>query len=121
MICFSFPTIQRFSTFFLYFFFYFIIIIFFNFTILYWFCHTSTCIRHGCTHVPHPEPPSHLSTFLTRTEVFSYFLNFKISVVLEIKKIRKRKQLVHDHKSMFKATKIVSMKITKFNIKNEYF
>ena len=20
----------------------------------------STCIRHGCTHVPHPEPPSHL-------------------------------------------------------------
>ena len=32
---------------------------FFYFTILYWSCHTSTCIRHGCTHVPHPEPPSH--------------------------------------------------------------
>ena len=30
------------------------------FTILYWICHTSTWIRHGCTHVPHPEPPSHL-------------------------------------------------------------
>ena len=30
------------------------------FTILYWFCHTSTCIRHGCTRVPHPEPSSHL-------------------------------------------------------------
>ena len=30
------------------------------FTILYWFCHTSTWIRHGCTHVPHPEPPTHL-------------------------------------------------------------
>ena len=29
----------------------------FYFTILYWFCHTSTCICHGCTHVPHPEPP----------------------------------------------------------------
>ena len=29
----------------------------FYFTILYWFCHTSTCIRHGCTHVPHPESP----------------------------------------------------------------
>ena len=27
---------------------------------LYWFCHTSTWIRHGCTRVPHPEPPSHL-------------------------------------------------------------
>ena len=27
------------------------------FTILYWFCHTSTWIRQGCTHVPHPEPP----------------------------------------------------------------
>ena len=29
-------------------------------TILYWFCHTSTWIHHGCTHIPHPEPPSHL-------------------------------------------------------------
>ena len=29
------------------------------FTILYCFCHTSTWIPHGCTHVPHPEPPSH--------------------------------------------------------------
>ena len=26
----------------------------------YWFCHTSTWTRHGCTHVPNPEPPSHL-------------------------------------------------------------
>ena len=32
----------------------------FYFTILYWFCHTSTWIHHGCTHVPNPEPPSHL-------------------------------------------------------------
>ena len=30
------------------------------FTILYWFCHTSTCIRHRCTRVPNPETPSHL-------------------------------------------------------------
>ena len=48
-----------------------ILILFFNlnffiyleanyFTILYWFCHTSTWIHHRCTHVPHPEPPSHL-------------------------------------------------------------
>ena len=29
------------------------------FTILYWFCHTSTWIHHGCTHVPNPESPSH--------------------------------------------------------------
>ena len=28
------------------------------FTILYWFCHTSTWICHRCTHVPHSEPPS---------------------------------------------------------------
>ena len=27
------------------------------FTILYWFCHTSTRICHGCTRVPHCEPP----------------------------------------------------------------
>ena len=26
------------------------------FTILYWFCHTSTWIHHRCTCVPHPEP-----------------------------------------------------------------
>ena len=32
----------------------------FCFTILSWFCHTSTCIHHGCTCVPHPETPSHL-------------------------------------------------------------
>ena len=32
----------------------------FYFTILYWFCHISTCIHHGCTCVPHPESPSHL-------------------------------------------------------------
>ena len=28
------------------------------FTILYWFCHTSTWIRHRYTHVPHPEHSS---------------------------------------------------------------
>ena len=28
------------------------------FTILYWFCHTSTWIRHGYARVPHPEPSS---------------------------------------------------------------
>ena len=38
----------------------FIIIIIIYFTIFYWFCYTSICIRHGCTHVPCPEPPSHL-------------------------------------------------------------
>ena len=32
----------------------------FYFTILYWFCHTSTWIHHGCTWVPHPEPLYHL-------------------------------------------------------------
>ena len=32
----------------------------FYFTILCWFCHTSTWICHGCTRVPSPEPPSHL-------------------------------------------------------------
>ena len=28
------------------------------FTVLYWFCHTSTWIRRRYTRVPHPEPPS---------------------------------------------------------------
>ena len=30
------------------------------FRILYWFCHTSTWICHGCTRVSNPEPSSHL-------------------------------------------------------------
>jgi len=33
-------------------------ILFFNFTILYWFCHISTWIRHRYTCVPHSEPSS---------------------------------------------------------------
>ena len=33
------------------------LLLFLYFTILYWFCHTSTCILHGCTCVPNPEPP----------------------------------------------------------------
>ena len=34
------------------------VILFFNFKILYWFCHISTWIRHRYTPVPHPEPSS---------------------------------------------------------------
>ena len=33
---------------------------FFHFTMLYWFCHISTWICHGCACVPYPEPPFHL-------------------------------------------------------------
>ena len=33
---------------------------FFYLTTFYWFCHTSTCICHGCTRAPNPELPSHL-------------------------------------------------------------
>ena len=32
--------------------------LFFNFTILYWFCHISKWICHSYTCVPHPEPTS---------------------------------------------------------------
>ena len=38
----------------------FLFIYLFYFTILYWFCHTSSWICHGCTHVPNSEPLSHL-------------------------------------------------------------
>ena len=34
--------------------------ILFYFTILYWFCHTSTWVCHGCTRVSNPEPPTYL-------------------------------------------------------------
>ena len=33
------------------------------FTILYWFCHTSTWFHHRYTRVPHPEPASFLPPF----------------------------------------------------------
>ena len=48
------------SSFFFFFFFEILFIYLFYFTLLYWFCHTSTWIRHGCTCVPNPEPSSHL-------------------------------------------------------------
>ena len=35
----------------------FLLLLLFYFTILYWFCRTSTCICHWCTGVPHPETP----------------------------------------------------------------
>ena len=38
--------------------FFFNFILFFNFTILYWFCHISKWIHHRYTYVPHPEPSS---------------------------------------------------------------
>ena len=50
-----------FSFFVVVFIFYFIL--FFNFTILYWFCHTSKWIRHRYTCVPHPEPSSLLPPY----------------------------------------------------------
>ena len=47
-------------------FFFFLIFIFtlFYFTILYWFCHTLTWIRHGCTWIPNHELPSNLSPYI---------------------------------------------------------
>ena len=42
--------------------FFFNLILFFNFTILYWFCHISKGIHHRYTCVPHPEPSSLLPT-----------------------------------------------------------
>ena len=44
------------------------------FTILWWFCHTFTWISHGCTCVPHPDPPlPFLSPFCTSgISLFTY-------------------------------------------------
>ena len=52
-------------------FFFIFIYLFIYFTILYWFCHTFTWIRHGCTCVPHPELPSHLK----KLHIFIYIRN----------------------------------------------
>ena len=51
------PTPIFFFFFFLFTDFYFYLFIYFYFTILYWFCHTSTCIRHGCNVFPILNPP----------------------------------------------------------------
>ena len=56
------PKVQLLTDF-LFFKFLFIYLFIFYFTILYRFCHTSTCICHGCTCIPHSEPPSHLPTY----------------------------------------------------------
>ena len=53
------PTIRKHPCLDFFFFFNFIyFILFFNFKILYWFCHISTWIHHKYTCVPHPEPSS---------------------------------------------------------------
>ena len=50
------------------FFLYTFLILFFNFTILYWFCHISKWIHYRYTCVPHPEPSS-----LPIPSLFLYF------------------------------------------------
>ena len=81
------------------------------FTILYWFCHTSTWIHHRYTHVPHPKPPSllhpptiplghpsapapskqyHASNLDWRFGNFKHYLNYNFTSIcfLFIEKIR---------------------------------
>ena len=57
--------------------------LFFNFTILYWFCHTSTCIRHRCTRVPHPEP---FSLLPPHTMPLGKVIFFKLFLKIVLKK-----------------------------------
>ena len=54
------------------------------FTILYWFCHTSTWIRHRCTHVPHPEPRSHLPPHLMFILSFPFCLETEKVVLAKV-------------------------------------
>ena len=60
-----------------------IIILFFNFTILYWFCHISTWIRHRYTCVPHPKPPFPVSSMLV--EFWVTLLEFFFSCTAHIR------------------------------------
>ena len=54
---------------------FFLIFTLFCFTILYGFCHTLTWISHGCTWVPSPEPPSHLSLHIIFLGLFQVSLS----------------------------------------------
>ena len=69
---------------------FFLIFIFtlFCFTMLYWFCHTLTWIRHGCTWVPNPELPSHLPPqiiSLDHPRASRHFLKEDIKVPIHMK------------------------------------
>ena len=78
---------------FIYFYFFIIIlfIYFFYFKILYWFCHTSTCICHRCTRVPHPEPPSHLPPHtIPHFKSIDRFVNSQKYGVIFLTRFRKR-------------------------------
>ena len=45
------------------------------------FCHTLTWISHGFTCVPHPDPPSHLGSFLLEVWICnSRFSNFVLTI-----------------------------------------
>ena len=67
------------------------------FTILYWFCHTSTWIHHRHTRVPHPEPPSclpprtiplgHPNALAPRILYWDIILRLKIIFVLDFENI----------------------------------
>ena len=46
-------------------------VLFFYFTMLYWFCHTSPCICHRYTRVPHPESSK---IFLVKESALSFSL-----------------------------------------------
>ena len=47
----------------------------FDFTILYWFCHTLTWIRHGCIRARNPDPPSQLPPHPHIISLWSLFLS----------------------------------------------
>ena len=60
----------------------FLLLFFFYFTILYWFCHTSTCIRHGCSFKIYINFKAAATKFMVNSWhqfhllVFLYFLNY---------------------------------------------
>ena len=69
----SFPASGSFLFFSIYF------ILFFNFTILYWFCHISTLIHHRYTRVPHPEPSNKSALRIRWPKYWSFSFNISPS------------------------------------------
>ena len=72
-----------------FFFFLLLLLLLFYFTVLYWFCHTSTWIHHRCTCVPNPEPlsllPPHISFFYYNTLWgWYYYYCFVIIIIVMI-------------------------------------
>ena len=90
------------------------------FTVLYWFCHTSTWIRHGCTRVPHYEPHFHLPPHPIPLGLLSFLIEFSSNTGIGNRK-KKKKSIVQRYNSKtLLAIRTITLNVKQTN-KNSVF